>query len=138
MPNTGNLTGPTSAASFNREPLWWLAGAQGIVQAIFILLDSFHVGITSAQQAAITGLILVLSTAWGRSKVYAPINAQGQPVATTAPNPETAPPIPLAPPPPAANAAVDALEADLIRQMHERERKYGNLPPPIPVTPPKP
>ena len=75
------VTGATGPTSFNREPLWWLAAAQGIVQAIFILLSTFGVPITTAQQAAITGLLLAASTAWGRSKVWAPVNKEGLPVA---------------------------------------------------------
>jgi hypothetical protein len=73
-------------ASFKREPLWWIASVQGIVQAIFILLNSFNVPITGAQQAAITGVILVVCTAWGRSQVYSPVNSQGQPIAAVGPN----------------------------------------------------
>jgi hypothetical protein len=99
------VTGPTGAASFNREPLWWIAGGQGIIQAVILLLTSFNVPITSAQQAAITGLFIVLGTAWGRSKVWAPVNAQGQPVAVV--------PKPPVPTPPADEYAYAAKEGTL-------------------------
>jgi hypothetical protein len=80
-------TGPTGPTSFNREPLWWIAAGQGIIQAIFVLLASFNVPITSAQQAAITGLFIVLGTAWGRSKVFAPVDAVGRPIMVVHPEP---------------------------------------------------
>lgn len=125
---------------FKREPLWWLAGAQGVVQALFIVLDSFHVGITSAQQAAITGLLLAVSTALGRSQVYAPVNAAGEPVAKTEKDPATAPPLTPDVPPPDEYADILAnqhpesakkSQEQLLADYKERQRRYGNLPPPI-------
>ena len=53
----------------NTEPVALLAGLGLVVQAVLVLLISYHVSITQEQQAAITGLVAVLLAWITRSQV---------------------------------------------------------------------
>ena len=59
------------------EPVALLAGLGLVVQALLVLLISYHVAITQEQQAAITGLVAVL-LAWITRSQVTPANMIGQ------------------------------------------------------------
>ena len=130
MPDPVPPTGP-GALSFQREPVWYIAAGQGIIQAVILLLTSFNVPITSAQQAAITGVALAVGAAWARSKTFAPVNAAGQPVvaipdrrAAERPDDNFAGSLDRV-------APEHKSDEQLLADYKERQKRFSDLPPPI-------
>lgn len=113
--------------SFKREPVAWVFA----IKAVLVVAISYGLKMTNEQLALVVVALEAIGGLIVRQNVYAPTNAAGQPVAMAEKDPQNAQPKSLVAPPPTPNTALDEIEKELIRKMHERERKYGNLPPPI-------
>lgn len=68
------------ASKLDREPVAAAAGLNVVLQALMNVLIAFNVPITPIQAGAVTTLVVVFSAWWVRGKVFAPVDASGQPI----------------------------------------------------------